>query len=39
MSDNVIQVDNLSKKYILRHQSGGDYVALRDVLANQVASI
>jgi lipopolysaccharide transport system ATP-binding protein len=29
----VIQVENLSKSYILRHQQGSTYVALRDVLA------
>jgi lipopolysaccharide transport system ATP-binding protein len=37
----VIRVQNLSKKYILRHQVGGRsrYVSLRDVLTNKVASI
>jgi lipopolysaccharide transport system ATP-binding protein len=31
----IITVENLSKKYILGHQSGGGrYVALRDVLSN-----
>jgi len=41
MSDNVIQVENLSKKYILRHQASGRsrYVALRDVMADKVRSL
>jgi lipopolysaccharide transport system ATP-binding protein len=36
-----IRVENLGKKYILRHQAGERprYVALRDVLANQVRSL
>ena len=33
MSDTVIKVDNLSKKYILSHQSQERYTALRDVMA------
>lgn len=33
MSDTVIKVDNLSKKYIIRHQQKGRYTALRDVIA------
>jgi len=41
MSDTVIKVENLSKKYILRHQAAGRrrYVALRDVLTHRVASL
>jgi len=42
MSDAIIQVENLSKKYRLSHQSGGRdgfrYVALRDVLAEKAKS-
>jgi lipopolysaccharide transport system ATP-binding protein len=46
MSDTIIRVENLGKKYIIGHQaqSGGwkpnrgNYVALRDVLANGVKS-
>ena len=34
MSEVVIKVENLSKKYILSHQSQERYTALRDVLAN-----
>lgn len=36
-----IRVENLGKKYILRHQTGGHrrYVALRDVLAQQFNSL
>lgn len=34
MSDVVIKVDNLNKKYILSHQSQEKYTALRDVMAN-----
>ncbi|MEI7816632.1 MAG: ABC transporter ATP-binding protein [Desulfuromonadales bacterium] len=36
MSDNVITVENLSKKYIISHQSQERYTALRDVLTNGV---
>jgi len=31
MSETVIKVDNLSKKYIISHQSQERYTALRDV--------
>jgi len=34
MSDTVIKVENLSKKYILSHQGQEKYTALRDVMAN-----
>jgi lipopolysaccharide transport system ATP-binding protein len=36
-----IRVENLGKKYVLRHQAGGRprYVALRDVLTNQARSL
>ena len=33
MSDTVIKVSNLSKKYLLSHQKGERYTALRDVIA------
>jgi len=36
MSDVVIKVDNLSKKYIISHQRQERYTALRDVMANNV---
>ena len=32
MSDTVIKVENLSKKYILSHQQQESYIALRDVM-------
>lgn len=34
MSDTVIKVENLSKKYMINHQKGGGYTALRDVISN-----
>jgi len=34
MSDTVIRVENLSKKYIIGHQQQERYTALRDVVAN-----
>jgi len=33
MSDTVIKVDNLSKKYVIRHEQRERYTALRDVMA------
>ncbi len=36
MSETVIKVENLSKKYILCHQSQERYTALRDVMSNGV---
>ncbi|MBE9033807.1 ATP-binding cassette domain-containing protein [aff. Roholtiella sp. LEGE 12411] len=40
MSDTVIRVENISKKYILNHQyEGRKYKALRDVIANGAKSI
>ncbi|NET72235.1 MAG: ABC transporter ATP-binding protein [Sphaerospermopsis sp. SIO1G2] len=39
MSDTVIKVENLGKKYIIGHQSKERYTALRDVLANQIKSL
>ncbi len=36
MSDVVIKVENLSKKYVISHQSHERYTALRDVMANGV---
>ncbi|PZU99922.1 MAG: polysaccharide/polyol phosphate ABC transporter ATP-binding protein [Pseudanabaena sp.] len=36
MSDAVIRVENLSKKYIIGHQQQERYTALRDVVANGV---
>jgi lipopolysaccharide transport system ATP-binding protein len=39
MSDTVIKVQNLSKKYIIRHQQAQQYTVLRDVIADGVKSI
>jgi len=39
MSDTVIQVENLGKKYIIGHQQQERYTALRDVMANGAKSI
>src|SRR5215467_3464442 len=39
MTDPVISVENLSKRYRIRHQEPGrDYVTLRDVLASKLAA-
>ena len=34
MSDTVVRVENLSNKYIIRHQQAQQYTALRDVIAD-----
>lgn len=39
MSDTVIKVENLGKKYLIRHQQRERYTALRDVLANKAKGI
>lgn len=39
MSDTVIRVENLSKKYIIGHQRREGYTALRDVLADGAKSL
>lgn len=39
MSDTVIKVENLSKKYILSHQGKESYTALRDVMASGAKSL
>jgi lipopolysaccharide transport system ATP-binding protein len=39
MSDTVIRVENLSKKYIIGHQRQERYTALRDVIADKVKSL
>jgi lipopolysaccharide transport system ATP-binding protein len=41
MSENMISVKNLSKKYIIAHQQEGrsNYKALRDVIADGVTSL
>ena len=38
MSDIVIKVENLGKKYLIRHQQRERYTALRDVLTNKFKS-
>lgn len=39
MSDTVIRVENLGKKYVIGHQKQERYTALRDVLANGVKGL
>ena len=39
MSEAIITVENLGKKYSLRHETGERYTALRDVIANKAASL
>ncbi|MGV2826789.1 ABC transporter ATP-binding protein [Myxosarcina sp. GI1(2024)] len=39
MSNTVIKVENLGKKYIIGHQTQEKYTALRDVIANNAKSI
>ncbi len=38
MSDTVIQVENLGKKYIIGHQQQERYTSLRDVITNKIKS-
>jgi len=39
MSDAVIQVENLGKKYLISHQTHGRYTALRDVIMEKAKNI
>jgi lipopolysaccharide transport system ATP-binding protein len=39
MSNTVLRVENLGKKYIIGHQKQERYTALRDVVANQLRSL
>ncbi|MBW4518925.1 MAG: ABC transporter ATP-binding protein [Scytolyngbya sp. HA4215-MV1] len=39
MTNSIIQVENLGKKYILKHQSQERYTSLRDVISDRVQSI
>ncbi len=39
MSDTIIRVENLGKKYIIGHQKQERYTALRDVMANAAKSL
>ncbi|MBW4643789.1 MAG: ABC transporter ATP-binding protein [Goleter apudmare HA4340-LM2] len=39
MSDTIIRVENLSKKYIIGHHQEESYNALRDIISNKVKSI
>lgn len=39
MSDTVVRVENLGKKYIIGHQQQEPYTALRDVIANGAKSL
>lgn len=38
MSDTVIRVENLSKKYVIGHQKQERYISLRDVISDKVKS-
>ncbi len=38
MSDTIIKVENLSKRYFLKHKNAEGYVALRDVITDKVKS-
>src|SRR5690606_23490846 len=39
MATPIITVENLSKRYVLRHQQAERYTALRDVLANKAKGL
>jgi lipopolysaccharide transport system ATP-binding protein len=39
MSDVIIRVENLGKKYSLRRQGDGRYTALRDVLTDKAKAL
>ncbi|MBW2092604.1 MAG: ABC transporter ATP-binding protein [Deltaproteobacteria bacterium] len=39
MTETVIQIENLGKKYLIRHQSKERYTAIRDVVAQKTAGI
>jgi lipopolysaccharide transport system ATP-binding protein len=39
MSDAVITVENLSKRYLIGHTSGERYIALRDVLGREARTL
>jgi len=39
MSDTIIQVENLGKKYLIKHKQHDGYTALRDVIADKVKSL
>jgi lipopolysaccharide transport system ATP-binding protein len=39
MSNTIIQVENLGKKYLIKHQQQGSYTALRDVITDKVKSL
>ena len=34
----IVKVENLGKKYVLRHQRSERYVALRDIISNKIKS-
>ncbi|MHC4215804.1 MAG: ABC transporter ATP-binding protein, partial [Planctomycetota bacterium] len=39
MSNTIIQIENLAKKYLIKHQQQGSYTALRDVITEKVKSL
>jgi len=38
MSETIIKIENLGKKYLIKHQHQGNYTALRDVITDKVKS-
>ena len=38
MSNTIIRVESLGKKYLIKHQQQGSYIALRDVITDKVKS-
>jgi len=39
MSDYIIKVEHLTKKYIIGHQRAGGYTTLRDVIARKAGNL
>ena len=39
MSDKIIEVEHLSKSYVLKHQNAERYTALRDVISNKAKAM
>ena len=39
MSDTIVKVEGLGKKYILSHETGGGYTALRDVISTKAKNL
>jgi lipopolysaccharide transport system ATP-binding protein len=39
MEEKIIQIENVSKQYVIRHENADQYTALRDVMANAAKSV